>query len=916
MEALKIWADRGHVVYYGHVQNVGWTGPYKNGDVVGTTGRSLRLEAIDVRITDFSTLNLPTAGGGAIQDVGADVSCTWGFPFGLKAATKHFGSAVWIGDPFYQVFGPDMGSFKTLKQSGTDGTTYDDGSVRIEFLRQVKASLLSIAKYPDHVLVAGAVSAVPYNACGGHLWVRVTIVGQYSPLQLGPPNEPPCTYSVSPAVQTIPASGGDERVEVTASAGYCMWSAQSNVDWIRFRMDNGVGTNTLEYSVLPNASGSTRSGTITVGNGQVIVVTQTSASSVRAWHLLLNASAGGVNAIIVDAAGDIYATTNGGIFKSRDAVTWASAEGDLASPLSGPLTSDPTTPGLIYAAGQDGVFKTTNGGINWQKTGLDIGGARIGNIVISPSDPRKLYISTSGASLQCSANGGTTWSKCAAGLFGGPSGPEFTSSIAVSPANGNIVYTTTWRGALFQSTDGGANWTVLDHSAIWGNGQIYVAPSNPNVLYTTNDEVSFGRGTVVKSTDGGRSWVDAGRPDGIASDAVQLAISPVDANVVYATTSKGLFRTVTGGGMWTLVFAPPNGRHALVPVAIDFNKSRLYTGSPFSGFYESLDGGKSWSQANEGMAAASVFGMETCMGNGATIYAAIDALGLVKTTDSGKSWSAIAMSQQPQDEALTTIACHPGDQSILLAAGYDSNGGKIWKTTDGGTTFSQTANGYSPGVIAYNPLSPETVTASIQDYQGGVLHSIDGGNSWTVPQFWYAYPGQYTFHPRLANIVLTTANQYTGAALDTVGVGHSGDSGVSWQFVTFGQGTFAATVLDQRDPTILYVAGRIDSEGTSGIYKFKLVYDGNNIISIIRIPGVFNSGLRTQDVHQLLCDKVSGRLYVATANGVYFSDDQANGWSSMNSGLPHLFVRTIALSPDGGLLYAGTNGGIYSIAIN
>src|SRR5262249_26254111 len=157
--------------------------------------------------------------------------------------------------------------------------------------------------------------------------------------------------------------------------------------------------------------------------------------------------------------------------------------------------------------------------------------------------------------------------------------------------------------------------------------------SNPNVLYCINDEHWFGRGTVLKSVDGGLTWSDAGRPDGIASDAAQLAISPFDPNNVYATTSKGLYQTTTGGGTWKLVFAPSPAPQGLGPVVLDAAVSKIYVGSPYTGFYESIDGGKSWKQQNDGVAAANVVALEVCQSDPMTIYAGAVGIGLLKSTD-------------------------------------------------------------------------------------------------------------------------------------------------------------------------------------------------------------------------------------------------------------------------------------------
>lgn len=57
VEAIRLnnpalWYD-GDLIYEAHVQNIGWQGERKNGEIAGTSGQSLRLEAIRIRLTDY-----------------------------------------------------------------------------------------------------------------------------------------------------------------------------------------------------------------------------------------------------------------------------------------------------------------------------------------------------------------------------------------------------------------------------------------------------------------------------------------------------------------------------------------------------------------------------------------------------------------------------------------------------------------------------------------------------------------------------------------------------------------------------------------------------------------------------------------------------------------------------------------------
>jgi hypothetical protein len=83
-----------------------------------------------------------------------------------------------------------------------------------------------------------------------------------------------CTYTVSPTSYAYSAASNSGTVAVTPSSNTCAWSAASNNDWITITSEASVtGTGTAAYSVAANASGSARTGTMTIG-GQAVTIRQ------------------------------------------------------------------------------------------------------------------------------------------------------------------------------------------------------------------------------------------------------------------------------------------------------------------------------------------------------------------------------------------------------------------------------------------------------------------------------------------------------------------------------------------------------------------------------------------------------------------------------------------------------------------
>jgi hypothetical protein len=82
----------------------------------------------------------------------------------------------------------------------------------------------------------------------------------------------PCTYSIAPTSQTMPALGGTGTVTVTTTAG-CAWTANSNAPWLTITSGAaGTGNGTVGFSAAANVAGS-RIGTLTIA-GQTFTVTQ------------------------------------------------------------------------------------------------------------------------------------------------------------------------------------------------------------------------------------------------------------------------------------------------------------------------------------------------------------------------------------------------------------------------------------------------------------------------------------------------------------------------------------------------------------------------------------------------------------------------------------------------------------------
>ncbi len=233
-----------------------------------------------------------------------------------------------------------------------------------------------------------------------------------------------------------------------------------------------------------------------------------------------------------------------------------------------------------FGATGGGVWKTTDGGMNWAPVADSVLGAgSIGAIAVAESDPNVVYVGTGespirgnvspGDGMYRSTDAGRTWSRIGlreAGQIG---------AIRVHPANPDLVYVAALGHAfgpnpergVFRSRDGGRSWErILFRSDSAGAIDIALDPSNPRILYAAVwqavrhpwELISGGPGSgLFKSTDGGDSWTEitrnAGLPRGTLGK-IGVAVSHLNPDRVWAIVEAddgGVFRSDDAGRSWT-----------------------------------------------------------------------------------------------------------------------------------------------------------------------------------------------------------------------------------------------------------------------------------------------------------------------------------------------------------------------------
>lgn len=285
-------------------------------------------------------------------------------------------------------------------------------------------------------------------------------------------------------------------------------------------------------------------------------------------------------------------------------------------------------PNVYYFGGTGGgVFKTTDGGVNWTPVsdGQPFGTGTVGAIEVSQSDPNVVYVGmgescirgnfSHGDGVYKSTDAGKTWKRV------GLEDSRIIGRIRVHPKNPDLVYVAALGHAagpneqrgVFRSKDGGKTWErVLFKSNKAGAVDLSMEASNPNVLYAAIWEAkrtpysleSGGPDSgLYRSTDGGDTWTEISRnpggPRGAALGRIGVAVSPVNPDRVWAIIEAedgGVFRSDNGGRNWTKVNENRNLRQRAwyyTHIYAD-TKSADTVYVLNTGFYKSVDGGRTY----------------------------------------------------------------------------------------------------------------------------------------------------------------------------------------------------------------------------------------------------------------------------------------------------------------------------------
>ncbi len=626
---------------------------------------------------------------------------------------------------------------------------------------------------------------------------------------------------------------------------------------------------------------------------------------------------------------------------------YADASGRLSS-----IIVHPTDPDLIYLAGaQGGVWKSTDGGVNWIPLTDHLSSLASGALAFDPADPDVIYYGTGeqhfsgdsfyGDGLFKTTDAGVTWSKIALKDTVG----SYIARVLLKPTDSDIIHLASDRGYL-QSTDGGSSWTVR-LGTTWCT-DLAISPPAPSAVFAAMHSDG-----IYKSTNDGTSWTKLtnGLPtSGFAR--INMAISLSDTNVIYASfvansgALYGMYKTTDAGISWNNLPNTPNylyymGSYCNCIIVHPTNTNICYAGGVFpygSGFYgliKTTDGGNSWTDITIGIDGSQLHPDQHCLAFGpdTNLWVGNDG-GIWNTTDEGQTW--INSNHTLGVTQFYTLAIHPANSNFLLGGNQDNgsvqyegdlgwpqvfagDGGpvaiewdspNIYYTTyilmtylykyDNGVWIGDVTGPWSGdraswcnGPLVVDPNQSDALL--VGTYR--VFRTTNSGSNWTLISDDLAGGSAY-----LRALAVSTTGPDTIYSGSSNGKVYVTTDASTWnpRYTGLPSVPIPDVLIDPTDWQTAYVCADRSSSGR--VYK---TTDAG--ISWSNITGDLSTGLRAMCMTTDFSLSPPA-LFLGTDYGVYYSTNGGTNWSKYGADLPNLAIYEIGCDTANGLLVAATHG--------
>ena len=504
---------------------------------------------------------------------------------------------------------------------------------------------------------------------------------------------------------------------------------------------------------------------------------------------------------------------------------------------------DPTNANTFYVGTPaGGLWKTTDGGSKWSNLTDDLPIIGVSSIVVHPTNVNTIYIATGDADggdtpslgVMKSTNGGANW--VTTGLNWGMSQGEQISVLLIHPATPDILIAATSSG-IYKTTNGGTSWTSVKSGTF--RDLEFKPGASPATVYATGKQSGDSDHQIFVSNDTGDTWTKKTSFSGV--NRVAIAVSVANDAFVAAVASgddngfAGFYTSANSGVSFAETFAKSKGVNLM-----GWEKDGSDSGG--QGWYD-LAIAVSPANANE----IHVGGVNNW-----------------KSTNGGTSWT--ISSHWSGSGGITVVHAdkhymtyHPLQTGTL----FECNDGGIYKTTDGGTNWTDLTNG-----IAHTQFYKIGVSQTDADYV--VAGAQDNGTKLKSGSSWGNIGGGDGME-----CIIDPTDKNTQYYSVYYGVVYREKSGVATKNIT-------ASLLPKKGAWVTpYVLDPSDNKTILIGYQdvFRSANQGDNWTNIS------NGQVGTSNLNAIaVAPTSSNTIYAASYSKIYRTTDASN-WTNITSGL-------------------------------
>ena len=413
-------------------------------------------------------------------------------------------------------------------------------------------------------------------------------------------------------------------------------------------------------------------------------------------------------------------TTGGGVWKTTDAGNnWKNiSDGQITVGSIGAISVSESDENVIYVGTGsadprgnisigNGIYKSVDSGENWEFIGLPKAGL-IGKIEIHPRNSDIVYVAALGNIFGPNAergvyktiDGGQNWEKVY--FISNKTGAR---DVEINPDNENEILASFWtvqrkpwtlvdgsdEGGVFMSKDAGKSWKKLTEGlpkGLTGKIQVEYSPANSSRLWAMIQAQKEEEGGLYRSDDGGKTWNRINRDHKLRQRGwyySHINADPVNENIIYASNT-GFYKSVDGGKTFDeRLYTQHGDNHG---VWINPNDNKIMINCNDGGANVSLNGGETWStQLNQPtpefyrLTVDNQFPFRMYAGQQDNSTISVPSRGLPALTPF-QNWFNAGGTE------CSDIAVHPTDPNIIYSTGY--SGEFTYKNLTTGEEYQRT----------------------------------------------------------------------------------------------------------------------------------------------------------------------------------------------------------------------------------